>query len=221
MRENFRKHIKDLETRVVSLGKAVENAIQASMKALMDKDMDTAEKIIRGDEMINKQRWEIEEDSVYLIAMQQPVASDLREIISILNIITDLERMGDHAEGIAKIVLLLGKEDPVKPFTDIPVMAEKAIVMLQKSMDAFVRRDAAAAKAICVLDDEVDALNDKVYNELIKYMIEQPQTVTRATYQIWAAHNLERIGDRVTNICERIVYLATGSMGKIPNVSTY
>jgi phosphate transport system protein len=221
MRENFRRHIKDLETRVVSLGKAVETAIQASMKALMDRDMVTAEKIVQGDELINKQRWEIEEDSVYLIAMQQPVASDLREIISILNIITDLERMGDHAEGIAKIVLLLGKEDPVKPFTDIPIMAEKAVVMLQKSMDAFIHRDAKAAEAICKLDDELDELNDKVYNELIKYMINQPQTVTRATYQIWAAHNLERIGDRVTNICERIVYLATGSMGKIPNVSKY
>jgi phosphate transport system protein len=221
MRENFRRHIKDLETRVISLGKAVETAIQASMKALMDRDIETAEKIIRGDELINKQRWEIEEDSVYLIAQQQPVASDLREIISILNIITDLERMGDHAEGIAKIVLLLGKEDPVKPFTDIPVMAEKAVIMLQKSMDAFIRRDAKAAEAICALDDELDVLNDKVYNELIKYMIDQPKTVTRATYQIWAAHNLERIGDRVTNICERIVYMATGSMGKIPNISTY
>lgn len=221
MRENFQRHIKNLETRVVSLGKAVETAIQASMKALMDRDMVTAEKIVQGDELINKQRWEIEEDSVYLIAMQQPVASDLREIISILNIITDLERMGDHAEGIAKIVLLLGKEDPVKPFTDIPVMAQKAVVMLQKSMDAFIHRDAKAAEAICALDDELDTLNDKVYNELIKYMINQPQTVTRATYQIWAAHNLERIGDRVTNICERIVYLATGSMGKIPNVSKY
>jgi phosphate transport system protein len=100
-------------------------------------------------------------------------------------------------------------------------MAEKAVVMLQKSMDAFIHRDAKAAEAICKLDDELDELNDKVYNELIKYMINQPQTVTRATYQIWAAHNLERIGDRVTNICERIVYLATGSMGKIPNVSKY
>jgi phosphate transport system protein len=221
MRENFRKHIKDLENRVITLGKAVETAIQASMKALMDRDMVTAEKIVQGDELINKQRWEIEEDSVYLIAMQQPVASDLREIISILNIITDLERMGDHAEGIAKIVLLLGKEDPVKPFTDIPVMAEKAVIMLQKSMDAFIRRDAKTAEAICAMDDELDVLNDKVYNELIKYMIDQPKTVTRATYQIWAAHNLERIGDRVTNICERIVYMATGSMGKIPNVSKY
>jgi phosphate transport system protein len=221
MRENFRRHIKDLETRVVSLGKTVETAIQSSVKALMDRDMETAEKIIRGDELINKQRWEIEEDCVYLIAMQQPVASDLREIISILNIVTDLERMGDHAEGIAKIVLLLGREEPVEAFTNIPAMAEKALNMLCKSIDAFIHRDAKAAEAICVLDDEVDELNDQVYHKMIQTMISQPQTITRATYQIWAARNLERIADHTTNICERIVYLATGSMGKIPNISTY
>jgi phosphate transport system protein len=221
MRENFRRHIKDLEIRVVSLGKAVETAIQSSVKALMDRDMETAEKIIRGDELINKQRWEIEEDCVYLIAMQQPVASDLREIISILNIVTDLERMGDHAEGIAKIVLLFGKEEPVEAFTNIPAMAEKAVNMLCKSIDAFIRRDAKAAEAICTLDDEVDELNDQVYHKMIQTMISQPQTITRATYQLWAARNLERIADHTTNICERIVYLATGSMGKIPNISTY
>jgi phosphate transport system protein len=221
MRESFQQHIKDLEIRVVSLGKAVQTAIESSIKALVDRDLTAAEKIIQGDELINKQRWEIEEDCVYLIAMQQPVASDLREMISIMNIITDLERMGDHAEGIAKIVLLLGKEPPVKPFTHILVMAQKAVEMLRKSMDAFLRRDAQAAEAICALDDELDTLNDKVYNEMIQFMINQPQIVTRATYQIWAAHNLERIADRVTNICERIVYLATGSMNKVKNISTY
>jgi phosphate transport system protein len=221
MRENFRKHIKDLETRVVSLGKAVETAIQASMKALMERDMEMAQKIIHDDDLINRQRWEIEENCVNLIAMQQPVASDLREIIAIMNIITDLERMGDHAEGLAKIVLLFGKENPVEAFTHLPVMADKAVGMLRKSIDAFIRRDAKAAEAICVLDDEVDDLNDKVYHKMIQCMISQPQTVTRATYQIWAARNLERIADHVTNICERIVYLATGSMNKLPNTSKY
>jgi phosphate transport system protein len=221
MRENFRKHIKELETRVIAMGKAVEAAIQSSVKALQERNLEVAEKIIRDDALINRQRWEIEEDCVNLIAMQQPVASDLREMVTIMNIVTDLERMGDHAEGIAKIVLLLGKEDPVKPFIDVPIMAEKAVEMLRKSMEAFIRRDAKAAEAICALDDEVDALNDKVYHNMIQYMISQPQTVTRATYQIWAARNLERIADHVTNICERIVYLVTGSMHKLPNVSTY
>jgi phosphate transport system protein len=221
MRENFRKHIKELETRVIAMGKAVEAAIQSSVKALKERDLETAQKIIRDDVLINRQRWEIEENCVNLIAMQQPVASDLREMITIMNIVTDLERMGDHAEGIAKIVLLLGKEDPVKPFIDVPIMAEKAVEMLRKSMEAFIRRDAKAAEAICAMDDDVDALNDKVYHNMIQCMISQPQTVTRATYQIWAAHNLERIADRVTNICERTVYLVTGSMHKLPNVSTY
>jgi len=221
MRENFRKRIKELESRVLAMGKTVETAILLSIKALKERDLETAQKIIRDDALINRQRWEIEENCVNLIAMQQPVASDLREIIAIMNIVTDLERMGDHAEGIAKIVLLLGKEDPVKPFIDVPIMAEKAVEMLRKSMEAFIRRDAKAAEAICALDDEVDALNDKVYHNMIQYMISQPQTVTRATYQIWAAHNLERIADRATNICERTVYLVTGSMHKLPNVSTY
>ncbi|MEN6307268.1 MAG: phosphate signaling complex protein PhoU [Anaerohalosphaeraceae bacterium] len=221
MRENFRKQINKLESRVIMMAQAVGTAIQLSVKALTERDMETAQKIIRDDDLINRQRWEIEEDCVNLIAMQQPVASDLREMISIMNIITDLERMGDHAEGIAKIVQLIGKEDPVTPFVDIPVMAEKVVAMLDKSMDAFSRRDAKGAEAICGLDDEVDALNDKVYHHMIQCMINQPQTVTRATYQIWASRNLERIADHVTNICERIVYLATGSMHKLPNTSKY
>ncbi|MCI0498434.1 MAG: phosphate signaling complex protein PhoU [Planctomycetales bacterium] len=221
MRDSFRRHIHDLEKRILALGEAVETAIRSSVKALQERDLDTAEKIIQNDELINRQRWEIEENCITLIAMQQPVASDLREIITILNIVTELERMGDYAEGIAKIVLLLGKEPPVKPFVEIPVMAEKAINMLRQSMDAFIRRDAKTAEAICAMDDEVDALHDKVYNELIQYMINQPQTVTRATYQIWTAHNLERIADRVTNICERTIYLATGLMPKLVNISKY
>jgi phosphate transport system protein len=221
MRESFRKHIKELETRVLAMGKTVEMAVLSSVKALQERNLEAAEKIIRDDVLINRQRWEIEESCVTLIAMQQPVASDLREIIAIMNIVTDLERMGDHAEGIAKIVLLLGKKEPVELFTDIPVMSEKAVEMLRKSMDAFIHRDAKAAEAICAMDDEVDTLNDKIYHNMIQGMINQPQTITRATYQIWTAHNLERIADRVTNICERIVYLTTGSMHKLPNISTY
>ena len=155
-----------------------------------------------------------------LIALQQPVASDLREIISVLNIITELERMGDYAEGIAKIVLMIGNEPLVKPLIDIPRMCDKAIDMLQRSIDAFLRSDAAAAKAICAEDDEVDVLNDQVYHELLCYMIEDPRTISRATSLIWASHNLERIADRVTNICERIVFLAGGTM-KDFKVSSY
>jgi phosphate transport system protein len=221
MRESFRKHIKDMESRVVAMSTTVEAAILSSVKALKDRNLEEAKKIIRDDALINKQRWKLEEDCINLIAMQQPVASDLREIVTVLSIVTDLERMGDHAEGLAKIVLLLGKDEPVETFTYISEMAEKSVNMLRKSIDAFIRRDAKAAEAICAMDDNVDALNDKIYNEMIQYMIQQPKTVTRATYQIWAAHNLERIADRVTNICERTVYLATGTMPKSSNISKY
>ncbi len=221
MRESFHKHIQSLEARVVSMGQSVEKAIRQSIAALQKRDLKAAEKLIRDDELINRQRWEIEESCVNLIALQQPVASDLREMIAIMNIATDLERMGDHAEGIAKIVLLLGDNVPAKPLAHILAMAEKAVQMLSDSLDAFVRRDAGAAEAICKMDDLVDQLNDKAYHELIQAMIAQPALVTSATYQIWAAHNLERIADRVTNICERIVYLVTGSIDKLPPTSKY
>lgn len=221
MRDSFHKHIRTLELRVAAMGKQVEEAIQSSMQAMKDRNIEQAEKVIKNDALINTQRWQIEEECVNLIALQQPVASDLREMIAILNIVTDLERMGDHAEGVAKIVKLLGKEDPVKPLTDIPVMSEIAVDMLRKSIDAFIRRDAKIAEVVCAMDDKVDQLNDKVYHELIDKMLADPKVVTRATYQIWAAHNLERIADRVTNICERVVYLVTGSMHKLPSISKY
>ena len=219
-RDSFVKHIKELEKDIVGMSEMVVAATRRSVDALKARNMEEAKKIIADDVKINKRRWEIEDKCVNMIALQQPVASDLREIISILNIITELERMGDYAEGIAKIVLMIGNEPLVKPLIDIPRMADKAIDMLKRSIDAFLRRDAAAAKAICAEDDEVDVLNDQVYRELLCFMIEDPRTISRATPLIWASHNLERIADRVTNICERIVFLAGGSM-KDFKVSSY
>ncbi len=219
IRESFFKHIKDLEKEITEMKDLVVIAINRSLAALANKDIEEAKKIIADDEIINKKRQAIEDKCIFLIATQQPVASDLREIIAVLNIITDLERMGDYAEGIAKIVVLLGKEPLVQPLADIPKMAELAIGMLQRSIESFVNRDAKTAAAICNEDDAVDNLYDKTYQELIKGMIDDPKTVTRATYLIWAAHNIERIADRVTNICERIFFLVTGSMQI--NVSKY
>jgi phosphate transport system protein len=219
-RESFREHIKELEKDVVFMSEMVIAATNFSVEALKTRDIDHAKNIIANDELINKKRWDIEEKCINLIARQQPVASDLREIIGILNIITDLERMGDYAEGIAKIVIMLGSVPPVKPLIDIPLMAEKAISMLKKSIEAFVNRDAAAAKSICNEDDDVDKLYEQVYHELLNYMIENPGAISKATPLIWAAHNLERIADRATNICERTVFLAMGTMQKI-NVSRY
>jgi phosphate transport system protein len=219
-RKNFTEHIKDLELEVMQMGDMVTSAISRSVEALRQRDTAEAKKIIGEDALVNKMRWDIEEKCVTLIATQQPVATDLREIIAIMFIITDLERMGDYAEGIAKIAVMHDQEELLKPLKDIPRMAEKAIGMLKRSLEAFLKRDAKAAAAICNDDDEVDTIYDQIYHELLKYMIKDPQTITRATWLIWAAHNLERIADRVTNICERTVYLVTGSMKEI-NVSRY
>jgi phosphate transport system protein len=219
-RELFRKHINKLEDEMMDMGCTVAAAIGRAICALKDRDINAAKKIIDDDVAINRKRWETEENCINLIALQQPVASDLRELIAILNIITDLERIGDYAEGVAKIVIMLGKEPLVKPLADIPQMADKGIDMLNRSLKAFINRDSDIAKKICDEDDEVDKLYDKTYHELLSCMIAKPDTVTNATCLIWAAHNFERIADRVTNICERTVFLVTGSMQKI-NVSKY
>jgi len=219
-RESFHKYIKDLEKDVMDMGGMVTTAISRSIESLKSLDADAANRIISDDALINKKRWDIEEKCINLIATQQPVASDLREIIAVLSIVTELERMGDYAEGIGKIVLMHGREPLVKPLIDIPQMAEKTVAMLKKSLDAFLKRDAQAAQTICSEDDEVDLLYEQVYRELLTCMIENPATITRATYLIWAAHNLERIADRVTNICERIVFLVTGTITEV-NVSRY
>lgn len=219
-RDTFQEHMKELEEDLLSMGEMVIVAINRSIEALKLRNVDEAEKIISDDILINKKRWSIEEKCINLIATQQPVATDLRELITILNIITDLERMGDHAEGIAKIVIMHGDKPLVKPLIDIPRMAEKATGMLKKSLEAFVKRDENTAREIYNEDEEVDMLYGQVYRELLSFMIEDPRTITRATYLIWVAHNLERIADRVTNICERIIFLVKGTMEKL-NVSKY
>ena len=220
LRESFSKHIKELERDVVQMGEMVITAIDRSVESLKTLDAAQAKQVISDDTLINKKRWDIEEKCINLIATQQPVASDLREIVAVLCIAGELERMADHAEGIAKIVILHGSEPLLKPLLDIPQMAEICISMLKKSLDAFLNRDAKAAQAICADDDRVDLLYEQVYRELLAYMIKDPGTITRATYFIWAAHNLERFADHVTNICERIVFLVTGDMTEV-KVSRY
>jgi len=219
-RERYSAYFKQLEKEVIGMTEMVVSATNRSVEALKARDIDMAERIIADDCLINKERWDIEEKCINLIARQQPVASDLREIIAVFSIITDLERMGDYAEGIAKIVVLLGTEPLVKPLVSIPIMAERAISMLNRSIEAFIKRDDQTARLICKEDDEIDFLYDQVYRELLTYMIEKPAIISRATYLIWAAHNIERIADRVTNICERIVFLCTGVMQEI-GVSKY
>jgi len=219
-RKTFRENMKALEKEIIVQGEMVNEALYRSVDALRNLDITKAEKVIKDDQLINRKRWNIEEQCINLLATQQPVATDLRELIAVLSISTDLERMGDHAEGIAKIVVMHGDKPLLKPLVDIPKMADKASDMLTRSIDAFINKDAEAAKAICNEDDKVDELYDHIYRDLLTFMIEDPMIITRGTYLLWAAHNLERIADRVTNICERIVFLVKGSMDDL-KVSNY
>ncbi len=212
MRIAFQEHLKTLNRELHTMAEMVNRAIIRSVTALKERDVEEAKKIKKDDIHINNKRFEIEEQCIHLIATQQPVATQLREIIAVLNIITDLERMGDYAEGIAKIVIKLNGAESVKPLIDIPRMAEIATDMVTQSLDAFADRDVARAREITAMDDDVDDLYHQVIRELISIMIEDPRTITRCTYLMWVAHNLERIADRVTNICERIIFLVTGEL---------
>ena len=220
IRTVFHKKLREIQDDILAMGSMVEKATSRSVEALKNRDLEMAQQIIADDQKINRRRFEIEEKCVQLIATQQPMASDLRAIICVLNIITEIERIGDHAEGIAKIVIMIGDEPPLKPLIDIPRMAEKVNDMLHRSLDALINRDADVAKQIVSEDDEVDNLYDQVFRELLVFMAEDPKTITRATRLIWVAHNLERSADRVTNICERVVYLITGKMEEL-GVSKY
>jgi phosphate transport system protein len=219
-RASFDRALHTLRDEILELGSMVDKAIERSIEALKRLDQPAAREIIHDDFKINEKRFHIEEQAIQLIATQQPTARDLRRIVAVLNIIVELERMGDYAEGIGKIVLMHGDQPVLKPLIDVPRMADKARDMLRRSLDAFIERDAAAARQIAAEDDEVDALYDQVYRELLTYMINDPRTIDRATWLLWVAHNLERIADRVTNICERVVYEATGKMEEM-NVSKY
>ena len=198
----------------------VQEAISQGVEALKTRNVEQARRVIANDVEINNKRYETEDKCIELISLQAPLASDLRTIIAVLHITVDLERMGDHAEGIAKIVLMLADEAPLKTYIDIPRMAQIAIEMMEGALEAYKQRDTALARRIIDRDDEVDELYDQLYRELLMFMIEERGTIQRATYLIWVAHNLERIADRVTNICERVVYLVEGKIHDL-NVSKY
>ena len=219
-RTGFDRQLAALRDDVLILASMVDKAVERSVEALKRRDLNESQMIVSDDAKINRKRFNIEERCLLLLATQQPMATDLRLIAAVMHIITDLERMGDHAEGIAKINILMGEEPPLKPLVDIPRMEEKTRDMLRRTMDAFVARDAEAARALAAEDDEVDALYDRVYADLVGLMVKDPSNITRATYLLWVAHNLERIADRVTNICERVVFMVTGKMEET-NVSNY
>ncbi len=219
-RELFDKKLREMQDDVLIMGSMVEKAVQRSMEALRSRDEARSNAVIEEDRAINAKRYEIEEKCIHTIALQQPMAADLRVLVAVLFIATELERMADHAEGIARINLMLGDE-PLPPILgDIGEMADKAADMLRRSLTAFVERDDRSARLICDEDDQIDALYDSSYHTLIQEMIRTPSDVQRITYLIWTCHNLERIADRVTNICERVIFMVTGQLEEI-NVSRY
>lgn len=219
-REAFTRELRQLQTELLALGERVNEAIIKSVDALAKRDLALARKLVADDDLIDKARYGIEEKCLEFIATQQPMASDLRLIIAVLFISNELERIADHAEGIAKINLMMGEEPLLKPLIDIPRMAQKTSEMLERSLKTFIDYDATEAERICGEDDEVDALYDQVYRELLVLMLQDSRTISRATYLMWVAHNLERIADRVTNICERVVFCVTGELKDI-KVSKY
>lgn len=211
-RVDYDRELRALQDDLLVLGSMVEKAIIKAVDALKRRDIETSKQVISEDDAIDELRFKLEENCVEIIATQQPIAKDLRIVFSILHMAVELERMGDYAEGIAKISVMIGQEPPLKPLIDIPIMAEKAVALLRRSLNAFLNRDVEEAKKVCKDDDDVDNLYDQVYRELLLFMIQDPKTIQRATYLLWVAHDLERTADRATNIAERVIYMVTGKM---------
>jgi len=215
IRKTFENELQQVKDDVLVLGSMVEQAILDSVESLKKRDIKAAENILKADREINKKRFDIENQLMILIATQQPMAHDLRLLASTMEIISELERMGDYAKGIANINIRMGDAPLLKPLIDIPRMAQKDVDMLHRSLTAFVEEDVEAAKAIPMEDDEVDALYNQIYRELMTFVIADPKTMERANWLLWVAHNLERVADRVTNICERTIFIATGELVEI------
>lgn len=214
-RDTFERQLNDLKNTLLELGTHTNRTIAEGVEALKTRDRMMAQSLIARDIEINRIRYRIEEESYELIAMQQPLASDLREIIAILMIAIELERIADHSKNLAEIVIRMGNEPLLKPLIDIPRMAEISQEMLTDALDALARRDAEAARAVCLRDDELDGLYKQIFRELLTFVMEDSRTVTRALNLLFAAHNLERIGDRITNIGERVIYAVTGQLEEL------
>lgn len=216
----FDRGLQEIQGDVVAMGSMVEKAMGRSIEALKNRDSALAHQIIADDSKLNQQRFDIEDKCIRLIAEGQPDVGDLRTIVAALNIITELERIGDYGVGNAKIAIMIGDEPPLKPLIDIPRMAEITMEMISKGVKSFVTRDVEQAKRVVSLDSVVDALYDQVFRELLTFMMVDPKTINRATRLIWVAHNIERAADRATNICERVVFTVTGKMEELGS-STY
>ena len=214
-RVTLERELQSVQDNLLAIGGLVDRAIERAMRSLERRDGRLAQEIVAGDAEVNALRFRIEEDCLTLIATQQPAAGDLRIVMATFSIVSDLERMADHAAGIARTVLRMGDEPLLKPLIDMPRMAEVCRQMLRESLQAFVDRDVEAAGRIARQDDVIDGLYQQVFRELLSFMVEDPRTTTRALYLLFSAHNLERIGDRITNIVERIIFMSSGEMREL------
>jgi phosphate transport system protein len=215
MRKTFETEIQKLKDELLSLGSMVEQQILGSVDALKKRDLDASRLIQEKDDQVNARRYAIEEQVMIVIATQQPMAHDLRLLASILEVSGELERMGDYAKGIATVSIRIGDQPLLKPLVDTPRMAQKGADMLHRALTAFIKEDVEAARSIPAEDDEVDELYKNIYHDLMMFVIQDPKTIDRANWLLWVAHNLERLADRVTNICERTIFIATGELKEL------
>lgn len=215
LRATFDREVDAIRGNLVKMSQMVDAALEKSIQALVEGDVTLAEQVIANDEEINQLRFTLEESCFVLIATQQPAASDLRAVIAVIHMAVEMERMADHAAGIAKTVVLMKEEPLLKTFKKIPKMAEMSRRMLSDCIQAFLKRDAAWAQEIAAQDEEMDRLYHDVFEKLVQTMAKKPELITRATYLMWCAHNLERIADRVTNIAERIIFINTGDFREL------
>lgn len=215
IRSVLERDLRTVQDDLLRLGSLIDAAVSRALKALADRNADLAHQIIADDEQVNALRFQIEEACFTLIATQQPAARDLRTVVAAMAIVGDLERMADHAAGIAEIVLRMGDEPLLKPLIDMPRMADECREMLRQALDAYVKHDVDMARQVAERDDVIDGLYKQIFRELLSYMIEDPRTTTRALYLLFASHNLERIGDHITNIAERVIFMASGEMKEL------
>jgi phosphate transport system protein len=214
-RERFEQELNHLQEEVLVLGTMAERAVRMSVGALARQDLVEARRIMDEDHLINEQRFELENEILTIIATQQPLAGDLRKLASMMELAGELERIADYAKGIANVAVMIGSEPLVKPLVDIPRMADKACGMLGRALEAFARWDVDLARSVPKEDAEVDTLYERIYRDLIAVIVKDPRTIDQAIRLSWVAHNLERVADRVSNLCERVVFSVLGRMEEL------
>jgi phosphate transport system protein len=214
-RHQLDRELQQIQDDLLRMGSLLDSAITRAMRSLAFRDTRLAREIVAEDAQVNHLRFQIEEACLTIIATQQPTAGDLRAVVATIILASELERMGDYAAGIARTVLRMGDEPVLKPLVDMPRMAEEDRSMLRDALDAYVARDARAARAVAARDDIVDSLYNQIFREILTYILEDPTVTTRALYLLFSAHNLERIGDRVVNIAERVIFMSSGEMREL------